>query len=171
MCQIAAQELNCPPNTIFTSETSSNTVANTSPTAASAGSDLNRITIQYPCQQLNTRLEPYRQRYGSDVTLRTLAHAAYLDLINLTANGFYKMPTIGYKWGNYVDTLPMHFYFTQGAAISRVELDVLTGSDTVLRTDVKMDVGRSVNPTIDCGQIEGAFVQGQGLFTMEEILW
>ena len=65
----------------------------------------------------------------------------------------------------------MYFYFTQGTAISEVELHVLTGSHTVLRTDIKMDVGRSINPAIDYGQIEGAFVQGQGLFTMEEILW
>ena len=65
----------------------------------------------------------------------------------------------------------MYFYITQGAAISEVELDVLIGSHTVLRTDIKMDVGRSINPTIDYGQIEGAFVQGQGLFTMEETMW
>ena len=64
----------------------------------------------------------------------------------------------------------MYFYFTQGAAISEVELDVLTGSHTVLRTDIKMDVGRSINPAIDYGQIEGTFVQGQGLFTIEETL-
>lgn len=73
--------------------------------------------------------------------------------------------------GNYVDPLPMYFYFTQGAAISEVELDVLTGDHTVLRTDIKMDVGRSINPAIDYGQIEGAFIQGQGLFTIEETLW
>jgi xanthine dehydrogenase/oxidase len=65
----------------------------------------------------------------------------------------------------------MYSYFTQGAAISEVELDVLTGAHTVLRTDIKMDVGRSINPAIDYGQIEGAFVQGQGLFTIEETLW
>jgi len=59
----------------------------------------------------------------------------------------------------------------QGVAVSEVELDVLTGDHTVLRTDIKMDIGRSINPAIDYGQIEGAFVQGQGLFTMEETLW
>ncbi|PWW71580.1 xanthine dehydrogenase [Tuber magnatum] len=171
MCQIAAQELCCPLDSIFTSETSSNTVANTPPTAASSSSDLNGMAIQHACQQLNARLEPYRLKYGADAPLKTLAHAAYFDRVNLTANGFYKMPTIGYKWGNYVDPLPMYSYFTQGAAISEVELDVLTGAHTVLRTDIKMDVGRSINPAIDYGQIEGAFVQGQGLFTIEESLW
>lgn len=60
---------------------------------------------------------------------------------------------------------------SQGVAISEVELDVLTGSHTVLRTDIKMDIGRSINPAIDYGQIEGAFIQGLGLFTMEESLW
>lgn len=171
MCQIAAQELNVPLDSVFTSETASNTVANTSPTAASSGSDLNGMAVQHACRQLNERLEPYRQKYGRDAPMKQLAHSAYLDRVNLSANGFYKMPNIGYLWGNYVNPLPMYFYFTQGAAISEVELDVLTGDHTVLRTDIKMDVGRSINPAIDYGQIEGAFVQGQGLFTIEESLW
>ena len=64
----------------------------------------------------------------------------------------------------------MYAYFIQGAGFSKVELNMLTGSHTVFRTDIKMDVGRSINPAIDYGQIEGAFVQGQGLFTMEETL-
>ncbi|RPA89635.1 hypothetical protein L873DRAFT_1887520 [Choiromyces venosus 120613-1] len=171
MCQIAALELNCPLDEIFTSETSSNTVANTSPTAASSGSDLNGMAVQHACQQLNACLEPFCQKYSADTPLKTLAHAAYLERMNLSANGYYKMPTIGCIWGNYVDPLPMYFYFTQGAAISEVELDVLTGSHTGVRTDIKMDAGRSINPAINYGQIEGAFVQGQGLFTMEEMLW
>ena len=78
---------------------------------------------------------------------------------------------MGYKWDNYVDPLPIFFYFTQGAGSSRVELDMLTGSHTVLCTDIKMAVGRSINPAIDYGQIKGAFVQGQALFMMEETLW
>ena len=156
---VTAPGYNLPP------ETFSNTVANTSTTTTSAGSDLNGMAIQHACQQQNARLAPYRQIYGPDATLKTLAHAAYPDRVNLSANGFYKTPTIGYKWGNYVDPLPMYFYFTQGAAISEVEPDVLTGSNTVLRTDIKMDVGSSINPAIDYGQIDGAFVQGQGLFT------
>ena len=74
---------------------------------------------------------------------------------------------MGQLFGPLTNILP----FTQGAAIPKVELDVVTGCHIVLRTDIKMDVGRSINPTIDYGQIEGAFVQGQGLFTMEETLW
>lgn len=65
----------------------------------------------------------------------------------------------------------MYYYFTQGIGCSEVELDLLTGDHSVLRTDIKMDIGRSINPAIDYGQIEGAFIQGQGLFTMEETLW
>lgn len=65
----------------------------------------------------------------------------------------------------------MYYYFTQGVSVSEVELDLLTGDHTVLRADIKMDIGRSINPAIDYGQIEGAFIQGQGLYTMEETLW
>ena len=113
------------------------------------------------------------KKFGKDAPMKTLAHAAYLQRVNLSANGFWKMPRIGYTWGNYnAETQkPMYYYFTQGVAVSEIELDVLTGSHTVLRTDIKMDIGRSINPAIDYGQIEGAFVQGLGLFTMEESLW
>ncbi|RPA93268.1 xanthine dehydrogenase [Choiromyces venosus 120613-1] len=102
MCQIAAQELNCSLDAIFTSETSSNNVANASPTAASAGSDLNGMA---------------------------------LERVNLTANGYYKMPTIGYVWGNYVDPLPVYFYFMQGAAIPKSNW-----THSPAHTDIKMDV-------------------------------
>ena len=74
-----------------------------------------------------------------------------MDRVNLSANGFHKAPTIGFKWGIYVDPEPMYFYFTQGAAITEVELGVLAGVRIVLRTDIKMDVGRSINPAIDYG--------------------
>ncbi|KAL5358559.1 Molybdopterin-binding domain of aldehyde dehydrogenase-domain-containing protein [Aspergillus floccosus] len=173
MVQVAAQELGVPFESIYTQDTSSYQSANASPTAASSGSDLNGMAIKNACDQLNERLKPYRETLGSDAPMSALAHAAYRDRVNLSATGFWKMPTIGYQWGNYnPDTVkPMYFYFTQGVACTEVELDLLTGDHTVLRTDIKMDVGRSINPAIDYGQIEGAFVQGQGLFTMEESLW
>jgi xanthine dehydrogenase/oxidase len=98
-----------------------------------------------------------------------LAHAAYFDRVNLSAQGFYKTPDIGYVWGS--NTGQMFFYFTQGVTAAEVEIDTLTGDWTCLRADIKMDVGRSINPAIDYGQIEGAFIQGQGLFTTEESLW
>ncbi|PYH80963.1 xanthine dehydrogenase [Aspergillus uvarum CBS 121591] len=173
MAQVAAQALGVPFESVFTQDTSSYQTANASPTAASSGSDLNGMAIQDACDQLNERLKPYRERFGPDATMAQMAHAAYRDRVNLAASGFWKMPKIGYQWGNYdVTTVkPMYYYFTQGVACTEVELDLLTGDHTVLRTDIKMDVGRSINPAIDYGQIEGAFVQGQGLFTMEESLW
>ncbi|KAI0837877.1 xanthine dehydrogenase [Hypoxylon sp. FL0890] len=171
MCQVAAEELGVGVDQIFNKDSQTDQVANPSPTAASSGSDLNGMAVKNACDQLNERLAPYRKRFGADAPMSVIAHAAYRDRVNLAANGFWKMPRIGYKWGNYKDPLPMYYYFTQGVAITEVELDVLTGDHTVLRTDIMMDVGRSINPSIDYGQIEGAFVQGQGLFTMEESLW
>ncbi|KAH7399081.1 xanthine dehydrogenase/oxidase [Phaeosphaeria sp. MPI-PUGE-AT-0046c] len=169
MTQIAAETLGVPLADVFISETATNTVANTSSTAASASSDLNGYAIFNACTELNTRLAPYREKLGKDATMKALAHAAYFDRTNLSAQGFYKTPDIGYVWG--ANTGQMFFYFTQGVAAAEVEIDTLTGDFTVLRADVKMDVGRSINPSIDYGQIEGAFVQGQGLFTTEESLW
>ncbi|RQM07420.1 hypothetical protein DH86_00003214 [Scytalidium sp. 3C] len=173
MCQIAAQELNVPIESVYTQDTASYHTANASPTAASSGSDLNGMAIKHACDQLNERLKPYWEKLGPNATMHDVAHAAYRDRVNLAANGFWKMPKIGYSWGNYdISTVkPMYYYFTQGVGCSEVELDLLTGDHTVLRTDIKMDVGRSINPAIDYGQIEGAFVQGQGLFTIEETLW
>ncbi|KAL4749345.1 hypothetical protein BDW72DRAFT_194975 [Aspergillus terricola var. indicus] len=172
MVQVAAQELRVPVDQVYTQDTSSYQTANASPTAASSGSDLNGMAIKHACDQINERLRPYREKYGEDADLGTIAKAAYRDRVNLSAAGFYKMPTIGYQWGNYSENVkPMYFYFTQGVVCTEVELDLLTGTHTVLRTDLKMDVGRSINPAIDYGQIEGAFVQGQGLFTIEESLW
>jgi xanthine dehydrogenase/oxidase len=169
MCQIAAQSLRVPLADVFISETSTATVANASSTAASASSDLNGYAIFNACEILNERLKPYREKLGENASMKELAHAAYFDRTNLSAQGFYKTPDIGYVWGS--NTGQMFFYFTQGVAAASVEIDTLTGDFTVLRADIKMDVGRSINPAIDYGQIEGAFVQGQGLFTTEESLW
>jgi xanthine dehydrogenase/oxidase len=169
MCMVAAQALGVPLESVHISETKTDTVANTSPSAASATSDLNGYAILDACNQLNQRLEPYREKLGKDVPMSKLAHAAYFDRVNLSANGHYKTPDIGYVWGE--NTGQMFFYFTQGVAAAEVEVDTLTGDWTCRRADIKMDVGRSLNPSIDYGQIEGAFVQGMGLFTLEESLW
>jgi xanthine dehydrogenase/oxidase len=169
MTMIAAEALKVPLDNVFISETATNTVANASATAASASSDLNGYAIWNACEQLNARLAPYREKLGADASMKDLAHAAYFDRVNLSAQGFYKTPEIGYVWGE--NTGKMFFYFTQGVAAAEVEIDTLTGTWTCRRADVKMDVGRSINPSIDYGQIQGAFVQGMGLFTMEESLW
>lgn len=169
MTMIAAEALGVPLSDVFISETATNTVANTSSTAASASSDLNGYAIFNACEQLNLRLLPYREKLGKDTPMKKLAQAAYFDRVNLSANGFYKTPDIGYVWGP--NTGQMFYYFTQGVTAAEVEIDTLTGDWTCLRADIKMDIGRSINPAIDYGQIEGAFVQGQGLFTTEESLW
>lgn len=165
---IAAEALQVPQDDVFISETATNTVANTSPTAASASSDLNGYAVFNACEQLNERLRPYREKMPN-ATLKELVNAAYFDRVNLSANGFYKTPDIGYKWGE--NSGQMFYYFTQGVTAAEVMIDTLTGDWTPLRADLKMDVGRSINPAIDYGQIEGAYVQGQGLFTTEESLW
>ena len=166
---IAAEALKVPMDSVFISETATNTVANASATAASASSDLNGYAVFNACAELNERLAPYREKLGPDATMKDLAHAAYFDRVNLSAQGFYKTPEIGYTWGE--NKGKMFFYFTQGVSAAEVELDTLTGTWTCLRADIKMDVGRSINPAIDYGQIQGAFIQGLGLFTMEESLW
>ncbi|KAK4971950.1 hypothetical protein LTR66_011350, partial [Elasticomyces elasticus] len=99
MTMIAAEALGIPQDSVFISETATNTVANTSSTAASASSDLNGYAIWNACTQLNERLAPYREKLGADAPMSKLAHAAYFDRVNLSANGFYKTPDIGYIWG------------------------------------------------------------------------
>ena len=88
---IAAEALQVPQENVFISETATNTVANTSSTAASASSDLNGYAIWNACEQLNERLKPFREQFGPDATMKQLAHAAYFDRVNLSANGFYKV--------------------------------------------------------------------------------
>lgn len=168
MTMIAAEALGVPQDDVFISETATNTVANTSATAASASSDLNGYAIFNACEQINERLKPYREKMPG-ASLKELAGAAYFDRVNLSAQGYYRTPDIGYVWGE--NKGAMFFYFTQGVTAAEVEIDTLTGDWTPLRADIKMDVGRTINPSIDYGQIEGAYVQGQGLFTTEESLW
>lgn len=130
MTMIAAQALKTPLDNVFISETATNTVANASATAASASSDLNGYAIYNACQQLNERLAPYREKLGPNATMKDLAHAAYFDRVNLSAQGFYKTPEIGYTWGK--NEGKMFFYFTQGVAAAEVEIDTLTGTWTCL---------------------------------------
>lgn len=107
MCQVAAEELRVNVDEIYNKESQSDQIANPSPTAASSGSDLNGQAVKNACDQLNERLAPYREKYGMDAPLSKIAHAAYRDRVNLAANGFWKMPRIGYVWGNWKDPLPM----------------------------------------------------------------
>ncbi|KAM4772306.1 xanthine dehydrogenase/oxidase [Rhinophrynus dorsalis] len=166
MVQVASKALGIPTSKIYISETSTHTVPNTSPTAASVSSDLNGMAIYNACQKILQRLEPYKTA-KPDGTWESWISAAYLDRVSLSATGFYKIPGLGYdevkNQGN-----PLN-YFSYGVACSEVEIDCLTGDHKNLRTDIVMDVGTSLNPAIDIGQVEGAFVQGLGLFTLEEL--
>ncbi|KAK4046018.1 hypothetical protein OIV83_006436 [Microbotryomycetes sp. JL201] len=177
---IAAQALGVPHDVVFTAESATNTVPNTVPTAGSAGSDLNGYAVHNACMELVERLEPYKQKLGPDATLAALASAAWQDRVSLSATGHYASPTLGYVWRSYKEgggrddegkVGNLFVYFTTGVAVSEVEVDILTGDHTVLRSDVLMDVGKSLNPVIDIGQIQGAFVQGMGWSTIEESLW
>ena len=158
MCQIAAQELGTPLDAIYTQDSQTYQTANASPTAASSGSDLNGMAVKNACDQLNKRLAPYREKLGKYTPLKELAHAAYIDRVNLAANGFWKMPKVGYTWGDTdLETVkPMYYYWTQGAAVSEVELDLLTGDHTVLRSDIMM-----VRHTVSRFKIEDANCSGR----------
>ncbi|KAK3215204.1 hypothetical protein GRF29_19g2504435 [Pseudopithomyces chartarum] len=167
MVMIAAEALGVPVDNVFISETATNTVANSSSTAASASSDLNGYAIFNACQQLNERLQPIREKLGPDATMKDIAHAAYFDRINLSAQGFYKTPDIGYVWGE--NTGQMFFYFTQGVAAAEVEIDTLTGDYTCRRADIKMDVGRRTGAVYYGGELVaeehgGIFTKGPGAY-------
>lgn len=166
MVQIASRSFGIPVSKIHITETSTSTVANTSATAASASSDLNGMAVKIACEQILQRLKPY-QKENPKGSWEDWVRSAYFDRVNLSANGFYKTPDIGYNWKT--NTGRVFNYFCFGAACSEVEIDCLTGDHQVLRTDIVMDVGNSLNPAIDIGQVEGAFVQGLGMFTIEEV--
>ncbi|KAJ1663896.1 hypothetical protein IW140_004251 [Coemansia sp. RSA 1813] len=168
MAMVAAETLDLPLDSIFISETATNTAANTSPTAASASSDLNGYAVYNACKELADRLRPYRESMAGE-PFKKIAKVAYLDRCNLTCAGHYKVPDIGFNWQKNEGLL--YFYFTQGVALAEVELDTLTGAHTTRRVDIIMDVGKSLNKAIDVGQIEGAFAQGQGWATTEEFLY
>ena len=167
MTQIAASVLEVPIENIFISETATDKVPNGSATATSASSDLNGMAIMNACLQLKERIQPYREK-NPNGSISDWAFAAYFDRVNLSANGFYKTPDLSYDWET--NTGILYFYFTSGVSISLVELDLLTGDHTTLRTDIVMDIGNSINYSIDIGQIEGAFMQGVGWCVNEELL-
>lgn len=166
MIQICSEGLQIPMELIHTVDVSTDRVANATATAGSVSSDINGMAVQDACNQLNERLAPYRSK---GLSWTEIVHHAYFDRVNLSANGFCKIPDVGYNYDT--NSGQLFSYFTMGTAISEVEVDILTGTHTILRSDVNMDLGRSLNPAIDIGQIEGAFMQGVGLTTIEEPLW
>ncbi|KAH7618960.1 putative Xanthine dehydrogenase 1 [Nannochloris sp. 'desiccata'] len=166
VCQIVAQSLGIPLSSVHIAETATDKVPNASPTAASASSDMYGAAAADACAQLNARLAPYKAKLPPNSTFVEIVQAAYFDRTDLSAHGFYSTPDITGFGGN----RPVN-YFTFGAAVAEVELDTLTGDWQILRADVVMDVGKSLNPAIDVGQVEGAFVQGMGWSCIEELVW
>lgn len=164
--QVAATELGIPASKIHIAQTSTREAANTSPTAASAGSDLNGAACKDACDQIKERLAPYLAKHK---TWEEAVHQAYWERVNLSAVGHYKTPLKGMDWEK--GQGEPFAYWTQGVVCTEAEIDVLTGDSRVVRADICMDIARSINPGIDVGQIEGAFTQGLGLVTMEESLW
>ncbi|KAJ1963652.1 hypothetical protein GGI12_001932 [Dipsacomyces acuminosporus] len=163
MAMIAADALSIPLESVYIRGSATDVVANPTPTGASICTDINGGAVFKACEALAARLKPYRK---ANMPFARSVLAAYEDQVDLSERAFFKLESIpqdfAHKRGfNY-------FYYTQGVAVSEVELDTLTGSHTIRRVDILMDVGRSINKAVDIGQIEGAFVQGVGWATTEE---
>ncbi len=187
VAQVVAHELGVDFERVRVTATDTQKVANTSATAASTGSDLNGKAAQDAARQIRERLAPLAaQRLGVDVAgvvfandrvhgagtsmgFAELVAAAYTERIQLWSDGFYATP--GLSWDRETLTGRPFYYFAYGAACSEVVVDTLTGEWKLLQADVLHDVGRSLNPAVDIGQVEGAFVQGMGWLTMEELVW
>lgn len=167
MTQVASTALGVDHSKVHIIETGTDKVPNTPPTAASAGSDLNGMAVLQACTTIYNRLQPYRTSDPGGCW-EDWVRAAFFDRVSLSCTGFHATPDIGYDFdtnsGNAFN------YFTYGVACSMVEIDCLTGDHQVLKTDIVMDLGESLNPAIDIGQIEGGFMQGYGMFCLEQII-
>ncbi|KAL4716333.1 hypothetical protein ACJJTC_006695 [Scirpophaga incertulas] len=166
MIQVASRALNVDITKIHISEMSTDKVPNSSSTAGSISSDIYGMAVIDACNVLNDRLKIYKQQCPNGVW-EDWVSAAYIDRVSLSATGFYAAPKIEYDIRTNSGNL--YEYFTYGVACSEVLIDCLTGDHQILRTDIVMDVGESLNPAIDIGQIEGAFMQGYGFCTLEEM--
>ena len=191
VAQVVAHELGVPAAQVRASATDTSKVANTSATAASTGSDLNGKAAQDAARRIKRRLMPLAARLlGCDedalvfdggevrghgpegarsIGFKALVAQAYLERIQLWSDGFYATP--GLHWDRAKLQGHPFYYYAFGAAVAEVLVDTLTGETRVLRADVLHDVGQSLNPALDIGQVEGAFVQGQGWLTSEELVW
>jgi xanthine dehydrogenase molybdopterin binding subunit len=197
MQQVAAAEFGISLDCVKVNATNTSKVPNTSATAASAGADLNGMAVKNAVDILKERIakgvaEMFSEKHLNDPSAsaavvfensfivdakhpeRRIAFAGAMEQmhsrqISLSATGFYRTPSIGWDkqkgWGK-----PFH-YFAFGMCVSEVLVDVLTGGVTLLRTDILHDVGDSLNPAVDLGQVEGGYVQGVGWCTTEEIKW
>ena len=188
--QIAAESLGLELGMVRVMSTRTDKIPNTSATAASAGTDLNGAAVADACSELRSRLAqvaavlldcdsaviqfshglvfPGGEEHRA-IPFARVCDAAYRHRVPLFAYGYYSTPGIHYdpKTGR---GAPFH-YFAYGAAVSEIEVDAFTGDYRLLRTDILEDVGDSVSPLVDRGQIEGGFIQGVGWLTLEELVW
>ena len=185
--QIVAHEFSLDLSKIRLSATDTAKVPNTSATAASSGTDLNGKAAQAACINIRNRLQTFAAELantkpsqvqfkdgyiyasGQSWQFAEFIKFAYQARIQLWDSGFYKTPDI--HWNPVLRYGRPFFYFAYGAAASEVAIDTLTGESKVLRVDILHDVGNSINPAIDIGQIEGGFIQGMGWLTSEELYW
>ncbi|MDX2203684.1 MAG: xanthine dehydrogenase molybdopterin binding subunit [Hyphomicrobiaceae bacterium] len=187
VAQVVAEELQVDLDRVKITATHTGKVPNTSPTAASAGSDLNGMAARNACLAIKQRLSaflaerhqcapdevaflPGRVRVkGEELPFDAVIADAYRARVHLSAAGYYATPKI--HWDRAAGRGRPFFYFAYGAAVSEVAIDTLTGENRILRADILHDVGKSLNPAIDLGQIEGGYVQGAGWLTTEELVW
>jgi xanthine dehydrogenase large subunit len=187
VAQVVAEEFQIDIDCVKITATTTAKVPNTSATAASSGSDLNGMAARNAARTIKDRLVafaaakykvpqeqvvflPNRVRVGNEeMRFADLVAEAYLGRVSLSSTGFYATPDIFYDRES-ARGRPF-FYFAYGAAVSEVAIDTLTGENKLLRVDILHDVGRSLNPALDMGQIEGGFIQGLGWLTTEELWW
>lgn len=187
VAQVAAGVFGLEAGAVKITATDTAKVPNTSATAASSGADLNGMATRAACETIRGRLAEFlaarhqarpeavvfeggRVRVGgADYSFAEVVAMAYQARISLSATGFYATPKI--VWDRIKGQGRPFFYFAYGAAVSEVVIDTLTGEYRILRADILHDTGTSLNPAIDIGQVEGAYVQGAGWLTMEELVW
>ena len=187
VAQVAASVFGVDTSVIKITATDTGKVPNTSATAASSGSDMNGMAARQACEVIRDRMaqfiadkhqvKPASVRF-EDGVVRVAGEAygfaqaalwAYQARVSLSSTGFYATPKI--NWDRVRGSGRPFLYFAYGAAITEVVIDTLTGENRILRTDILHDAGTSLNPALDIGQIEGAYVQGAGWLTTEELVW
>jgi len=166
IAQLVADELRVPLERVIVMVTSTEKNNNTSATAASSAADLNGGAAVDACQRLRARLDDVASRHG-DLPWEKLVKAAYHERVPLGERGHYATPRIDWDWTS--GSGHPFLYYTMGTSCSEVLIDRFTGEMKVLRSDVLMDIGRPINPGVDRGQLTGAFVQGMGWLTTEDL--
>lgn len=179
--QVAAAEFGLAPDRVRISATRTDKVPNTSATAASSGSDMNGMAVKKACEEIKARIAAHlgagfaifdkgRIRWqGGETTWEAAVRSAYFARVSLAATGFYATPKLA--WDRATVSGRPFYYFAYGAAVTEALVDGLTGEYRLLRADILHDVGRSLNPAIDLGQVEGGYIQGAGWLTTEELDW